>query len=208
EGGIDAGLVAHGSALGQQLAIGRRVEQLVEIAGIARLDPDHPAAGVGRLVDELGLVVEPRVDLDDLAVERRVEIRHGLDRVDVAEALAALDRLADAGQRDGGDVTELLDRVGGDADGDGPVVVAAGPLVVFGVAEGVGQVAHWSTEPAAARPGRGWGSQAWLCHDWGRDRLRSRHLDSDTLVEGTFDNFDGDQLVAAAGEQAGAGLAV
>ena len=111
----------------------RGVEQRAGFAGVRQLHDDHPAA-VGILVDGFRLVLERRVHLDDFAGHRRVELGHGLHRLDRAERLPLLQLRADLRQLDVHDVAELLLRVVGDAD----LAAVAGeldPLVVFRVFE-------------------------------------------------------------------------
>src|SRR4030095_14291208 len=85
-------------------------------------------------VDQFGLVLEHPVDLDDLARDRRIELRHRLDRLDRAERLPGLQPLPDLRQSHGDDIAELLLSVVGYAD----LAAIAGkldPLMVFGVLE-------------------------------------------------------------------------
>ena len=63
-----------------------------------------------------GLSLSAGVDLDDLACHRRVQLGHGLHRLDRAERLARFSVRADLRQLDVDDVAELLLGVVGDAD--------------------------------------------------------------------------------------------
>ena len=74
---------------------------------------------------------EPLVSMH-FAAHRREELRDRLDGFDGAEHLSGRHRRADVGQLDIHDVTQLLLREVGDADGPG-AAVDANPLVLFGV---------------------------------------------------------------------------
>ncbi len=78
----------------------------------------------GLAVDRFGLLGERAVDLGDLAADRRVQLRHRLDRLDRAEHVALGQLPADLRQLEVHDVAELLLRVVGDAHAR----VAAGEL--------------------------------------------------------------------------------
>ena len=92
------------------------VHERVHLARVAHLDLDEPAVLERRRVDEVRRVLERAVDLDDLARDRRVDVRRGLDRLDGPEGLALLDLVADLGQVDEDDVAERVRRVVRDAD--------------------------------------------------------------------------------------------
>jgi hypothetical protein len=72
-------------------------EQLAVLAGVARLELDHPALAVGRLVHQRGIRCELAVHLDHLARDRRVEVAHRLHRLDHAERLHRVQLLAHRG---------------------------------------------------------------------------------------------------------------
>ena len=71
----------------QERLVRRRVEQSVQLLGVAERHLDHPALVVGIFVDVFGRVRERRVDLDDLAGDRREQVGDGLDRFDRPEDL-------------------------------------------------------------------------------------------------------------------------
>ncbi len=139
------GQVAHdglgsGNALGlqcdaglEQLRVGGGVEELVELGRVRRLQRDHPRRLPAVLVDELGLVLEGRVDARDLAAQGREEIAERLDALDRAERLPGRQRVARLHvEVHQGDVAELIDREGGDAH-QHLVPARLRPLVVLGV---------------------------------------------------------------------------
>ena len=74
---------------------------------------------------------------DDLAVDRRIEIADRLDRLDLAEAVAGEDVVADVGQLDVDHVGELLDGKLRDAERAG-AAFQAGPFMRLGVAQVLG----------------------------------------------------------------------
>src|SRR5690349_9852131 len=61
--------------------------QLAYLALVVGLDLDHPALAVRLAVDELGRVLERRVDREHLARDRRIQIADALDALDRAEPL-------------------------------------------------------------------------------------------------------------------------
>jgi len=98
----------------------RRRRRAPAAPGLPRVsDPDlhHPAVAVGILVDELGVVGEPLVDFDELSRERRVDVRHRLDRLDLGVGLILGELRADRGSIEVDDVAERVLRVPGDAEG-------------------------------------------------------------------------------------------
>lgn len=98
----------------------------------------NPAASVrvvlGHLVDGTRLLFQQEVDVGDLAANGGVDVGRALDRLDGANGVAGLDRLALLRQLDVYDVPECLGRVLADTD-DARLVVRreVDPLVVFGV---------------------------------------------------------------------------
>jgi hypothetical protein len=112
-----------------QLFVVVRVEQLIEFRAIAWLDQENPAFAERILVDGFGLVVEQFVDGDDLAGNRRLDVRGGLHRLHHRGAGARLHGRADFRQLDVYQVAELGLRMVGDAHPDQAVVFDAGPLV-------------------------------------------------------------------------------
>ncbi len=107
------------------------IEQARGFVRRARLEPDHPCL-VRRLVHRLGMRVELTVDRDDFTGDRRVQLGHGLDRLDGAERLALFDSATDFGKLDEHDVAELPLGEIGDPDEHVPAVLPQ-PLVIFRV---------------------------------------------------------------------------
>src|SRR5690349_20916714 len=122
--------------------VGVSVEQLIEFTTIADAHGEDPALAEGILVDGLGLVVEQFVDLDDLAGNRRIDVRGGLHRLDHRHAGAGLYARADLRQLHVDQVAELALRMVGDAHADDAVVFDAGPLVGFEELQIAGNLAH------------------------------------------------------------------
>src|SRR6185503_13304223 len=58
--------------LGDDLLVALGVEHLVELGGVARLEPEHPALAVRILVQRLGRPRERGIALDHFAADRRV----------------------------------------------------------------------------------------------------------------------------------------
>src|SRR5262249_56782274 len=80
--------------LRDELAVGLGVHQLAELALVAELDLQHPALVVRVVRQVLGRVAERGVDLDDLARQRGVDVRHRLDALDTADDVVLADGLA------------------------------------------------------------------------------------------------------------------
>ena len=72
------------------------------------------------------------MDLDDLAGDRRIDLRHGLHRLDRAGLVAVFERVTDFRQLDEDHLTELALGEVGDPDG-ADVVFEVDPLVLLGV---------------------------------------------------------------------------
>ena len=89
------------------LGIGFGIEQLIEIGDVVRLDPKKPAVAVRVLIHRLGRIFEHRVDRDDGAADRRVDVRRGFHRFDDARFVAAFDDDVEFRQFDVDDVAEL-----------------------------------------------------------------------------------------------------
>ena len=114
----------------QGLVVVRRHQPgLIGVAG--RLQANNPALAVRIRVDFLGVVGEFRVDRDDLAVERRIDIGcrlHGLDHGHFALGVEFLPIL---GQFDIDQVAKRRLRVIGNADGHAAVVLALQDCATF-----------------------------------------------------------------------------
>lgn len=67
--------------------VSRLVHEREELRVLVGLDLGEPAVLLGRLVQERRLVTESLVDLDNLARQRGVDVRSGLDRLDGADGL-------------------------------------------------------------------------------------------------------------------------
>src|SRR5262249_41862092 len=134
------------ASLRDELLVLLRGQELVPLGLARRLDNEHPSLAVGILVDGLGLLSELAVDLDDLARDRRKEVRHRLDRLDHAKILRRRHLGADLRELDEDDVAELLLRVRRDADADA-LPFLLGPLVLTRVSEVLGNVRHSFLSP-------------------------------------------------------------
>ena len=95
-----------------------RAHECVLLASVRQAELDHPPIAVGRGVDQGRLLVEPIVDFDDFASERRIELRYGFHRFDGAEHVVFVETRPDLWQLDVDDVAELALRVVRDADRD------------------------------------------------------------------------------------------
>src|SRR5476651_375628 len=144
------GLRAERSGLLDESLVLRGVEERAGFARDGQFDHDHPAV-MRVLVDRLRLVLERRVDLEDLAGDRRVEFGDRLHRFDRAEGLPLLHLRPDLGQLDIDDVAELLLGVVGDADA-ALVGREVDPLVVLGVFE-ASRIRHRWSPPGPKGPG-------------------------------------------------------
>ena len=100
-----------------QFLVRRGVEQLVELGGVGRLEPEHPR-GVGVAVHRVGAGFDLAVGGDDFARHRGVDVGRGLHRLDHAGDLALGEALADGGQVDEDDVAERVLRVLGRDNAD------------------------------------------------------------------------------------------
>src|SRR5581483_6597953 len=85
---------------------GRNVE-FVALAGVAEAQLDHQTIGVRRRVDERRLLIQTVVHFDDLAAERRIELRDGLYGFDGAKDVMLAEIRADLRELDEDDVAEL-----------------------------------------------------------------------------------------------------
>lgn len=124
---------------GEKLKIGRLAHQLLDFAGLAEVDFEHPAVVVHVLVQGLGRLDDGVVLLEHLAGERRVEVGNGFDRLHHAKRLASRDRLARIGQLAIHDVAEGVLGMPGDPQ-NGRVALDAAPFVLFGVFQVFGKM--------------------------------------------------------------------
>src|SRR5262249_2769675 len=92
------------------------VEESLELGLIVQLDLDEPTLVIRILVHDVRMIVELGVDRDDLTGDGRDELVDRLHRLELAERLALLHLVADAGQLDRADLTELVLRVFRDAE--------------------------------------------------------------------------------------------
>ena len=106
-----------------------RIQQLVELIGVGQFDHVHPAVAVGIFVDGFRLVRQRRVDLDDGAADRAVDVGGGLHRLDDRDLLVGLGGRADFGQLDVDQVTQQALGVVGNTDGDAAIAFDTGPLM-------------------------------------------------------------------------------
>src|SRR5207247_1562841 len=99
------------------------------------------------------LVDQVSVHFDHFARDRRVQVRCGFDRLDDPEGLARLDLVADFGQLDIDDVTELVLGKRGDANHE-LLAVGLDPLVLGGVptVPGIVSSSNCQTGPPSGPP--------------------------------------------------------
>src|SRR5258708_31352772 len=119
---------------GSGFGVGVGVEELIDVGGVGRLDAEDPG-GVRVLVHALRRATEIGVGADDLAVDRRIDIRGRLHRLDHGHGFAGRNLAADLRRLDEHDVAELFLRMVGDAHGERAVGLAAQPFVRDGVAK-------------------------------------------------------------------------
>src|SRR3954451_10243868 len=129
--------------LGERGLVGGGVEQAVGLGLVGELDLDHPAVAVRIVVDVLGRVAQAEVDLDDLAAERRDDVRDRLDGLDLSVGLPGGDGRADLRRVEEHDFAQGVLGVPGDPE-DGGVAVDFGPVVLRVVQQigGVARVSH------------------------------------------------------------------
>src|SRR5690348_16149934 len=94
----------------------RGSEQFVLLTRISETELDHPSVGVRCGIHECWLLVEPIVDVHDLATERRVKLGDGLHGFDGAEHVVLSKTGSDLRKLDEDNVSELSLSVIGDAN--------------------------------------------------------------------------------------------
>src|SRR5215472_3041731 len=75
----------------EELTVGGRVEERIDLAWFREPDPYEPPLAVRILVDGLGRLDDLLIDLDHLARERRDQIRNGLDGLDLTIGVVPAD---------------------------------------------------------------------------------------------------------------------
>jgi hypothetical protein len=85
--------------------VGSRVQELIQFGGVGEFEFEEPAVVVGSAVDEGGIGREQRVDLDDAAADRGVDIAGGFYRFDDGAGVAGLEFATDGRQFDEDDVS-------------------------------------------------------------------------------------------------------
>src|ERR671919_2320618 len=115
-----------------EVAIGPRVHQAVELRGLGDLDLAEPAGTFGVAVDQRRIVVQGIVRLDHPAADRRVDIACRLDALDNRHGGVLGDLAADLRQLDEHHVAQLLLGMVRDADRR-DLAVDAHPFVLLGV---------------------------------------------------------------------------
>src|SRR5215213_9676601 len=105
------------------------IHEVFQVRRRREADLDQPALLMRVFVDQLRVVDHGFVDLDHLAGQRRVDLGHGLDRLDGADLVARVEDLADLGQLDEDHLAQLLLRELGDAE-HAHVILDADPLVL------------------------------------------------------------------------------
>ena len=115
-----------------------------ESSGPSSVDGDleQPAGTVRIAVDQRRVIDDGVVDLGDLAGDRRVQVRDGLGRLDLAAGLPRGHRGADLGQVHVDDVAQGVGGDGGDADGHNVPGLRGNPLVLGGVLQFSGNFCH------------------------------------------------------------------
>src|SRR5579862_1666498 len=93
-----------------------RVHQLVQFRRVAQLNLDEPAVAVRIVVNNLRLIGDACVCVDDLATQRREQLRHRFHRLDFAELCIALEYPPDLGQIQVDNVSKLRLRMLRNAD--------------------------------------------------------------------------------------------
>ena len=116
---------------------------------ISDLDAIQPARAVGVGVDELGGFGECFVDIEDLAADRRIDIRDSFDRLDGSEDIFVGDGLIGfRGEVEVYDITKLILCVIRDPH---QACFGVDPFVVFGITE-VSWKFHGLDSSCANRP--------------------------------------------------------
>src|SRR5664279_5031691 len=133
------------STLDDGLRVADRVQQVLHLSWVGKLDLDHPAIAVRVAVDQLRGTVQRVVAGHHGAADRGEDVRHRLGGLDLPDGIAELDGRPRLRQLDEDDVTQGVLCVVGDADpGDrdapgvlrgGLAVQGADPLVVRAVTQ-------------------------------------------------------------------------
>ena len=101
-----------------QIVFGR--QKFIHLGRVGHLDLDHPAGVVRVVVDQAGLVGQLVIDGGDLAADAASRDRWWPSPIRSRRTrLLACTFVADLGQRDEGDVRQLIGGELRDADGDG-----------------------------------------------------------------------------------------
>src|SRR5262249_37177250 len=106
--------------------------QILDLRVGGQLQLDEPAVPEGIVVDDSGFGHGRLVDFDDLARDRRIELGDRLDRLDGAELAVGVVHVSDLRELEVDDLSQLLLRVLGDADGS-DLTVHPDPFVALRV---------------------------------------------------------------------------
>lgn len=122
--------------------VGGAVHQLLPLVGIGDLNANHPTITVGVAVDEFGLGLKKRINLNNFPAEGHVQVRNGLDGLHGAKDLLALQTFALAIQFDKDDISQFtLGKIGDPYGGD--IAIQGNPFVFGGVSEIRGKFHCW-----------------------------------------------------------------
>ena len=114
--------------------VGGAVHQLLPLVRIGDLYANHPTITVGVAVDEFGLGLKKRINLNNFPAEGHVQVRNGLDGLHGAKNLLALQAFAVAIQFDKDDISQFtLGKIGDPYGGD--IAIQGNPFVFGGVSE-------------------------------------------------------------------------
>lgn len=96
--------------------IGLRVQQSVQLCGVADLNLGDPGIALGALIDSLSLIVKEGVALHDRSGHRRQNVRGRLDRFHSSDRLTSSDFQARLGELDEDDIAKRLSSVRGNSN--------------------------------------------------------------------------------------------
>src|SRR6218665_6509 len=133
-GGLEEGVTGSGGF--GVVGVAGRVEQRIELAGIAEPDLEEPAGAERVGVGQRRVGAQALVDGGDLARDRHVHVGCRLHGFDHAGDFALRKMPADFGQVDEHHVAERILGVHGDADHGGSGVGGIDPFMVFGKFDG------------------------------------------------------------------------